>query len=140
MQYYENNLSISKVQKGIKLAISIVHTTISVEHMKFSIAVVQTKVINYQLPSWETSYFLNVMMRQPRHILRIFLIFRDFQPIYLINFILIKQVWLWPYKAPGIVESGSYDITIECGSKNMSLVQNWIIFKVWNKGSIENKS
>ena len=46
MQYYENNLSISKVQKGIKLAISIVHTTIAVVHIKFSIAVVRTKVIN----------------------------------------------------------------------------------------------
>ena len=31
-----------------------------------------------------------------------------------------KQVWLWPYKAPGIIVSGSYDITIECGSKDMS--------------------
>ena len=30
-------------------------------------------------------------MCQPRHILRIFLIFRDFQPILLINFILIKK-------------------------------------------------
>ena len=33
----------------------------------------------------------------------------------------IKQVWLWPNKAPGIVGSGLYDITIQCGSKDMSL-------------------
>ena len=32
-----------------------------------------------------------------------------------------KQVWLWPNKAPGIVGSGLYDITIQCGSKDMSL-------------------
>ena len=32
-----------------------------------------------------------------------------------------KQVWLWPNKAPGIVGPGSYDITIQCGSKDMSL-------------------
>ena len=29
-----------------------------------------------------------------------------------------KQVWLWPYKAPGIVGSGSYDITIVCGPRD----------------------
>ena len=34
---------------------------------------------------------------------------------------LLKQVWLWPYKSPSIVRSGSYDITIEFGSKDMSL-------------------
>ena len=32
-----------------------------------------------------------------------------------------KQVWLWPYKAPGVVESGSYDITIVCGPRDMRL-------------------
>ena len=32
-----------------------------------------------------------------------------------------KQVWLWPYQAPGIVGSGSYDDTIVYGSKDMSL-------------------
>ena len=32
-----------------------------------------------------------------------------------------KQVWLWPYKAPAIVDSGSYDITIVCGPEDMSL-------------------
>ena len=32
-----------------------------------------------------------------------------------------KQIWLWPYKAPGIVDTGSYDITTKCGSKDMSL-------------------
>ena len=31
-----------------------------------------------------------------------------------------KQVWYWPYEAPGIVESGLYAITIVCGSKDMS--------------------
>ena len=33
----------------------------------------------------------------------------------------VKQVWLWPYKAPGIVGSGSYDITIVCGPRDMCL-------------------
>ena len=33
---------------------------------------------------------------------------------------MIKQVWLWPYKAPGIVDSGSYDISIVCGPKDIS--------------------
>ena len=32
-----------------------------------------------------------------------------------------KQVWHWPYEAPGIVDSGLYAITIVCGPKNMSL-------------------
>ena len=31
-----------------------------------------------------------------------------------------KQVWHWP-KAPGIVDSGLYAITIVCGPKDMSL-------------------
>ena len=35
--------------------------------------------------------------------------------------LITKQVWLWPYKAPGIVESGSYDITIVCGPRDMRL-------------------
>ena len=59
-----------------------------------------------------------------------------------------KQVWLWPNKAPGIVGSGSYDITIQCGSKDMSLekyililqknigpiavIMNFYIFSKWN--------
>ena len=43
-----------------------------------------------------------------------------------------KQVWLWPYKAPGIIVSGSYDITIECGSKDMSLAKIYSYFtKTW---------
>ena len=33
----------------------------------------------------------------------------------------LKQVWLWPYKAPDIVDLGSYDITIVCDPKDMSL-------------------
>ena len=31
-----------------------------------------------------------------------------------------KQVWHWPYEAPGIVDSGLYAITIVCGPKDMS--------------------
>ena len=31
------------------------------------------------------------------------------------------QVLHWPYKAPGVVESGSYDITIVCGLRDMHL-------------------
>ena len=31
-----------------------------------------------------------------------------------------KQVWHWPYKAPGIVDSGLYAITIVCGTKDKS--------------------
>ena len=34
---------------------------------------------------------------------------------------------LWPYKAPGIVDLGSYDISIVCGSKDMNL-QNLFLF------------
>ena len=30
-----------------------------------------------------------------------------------------KQVWHWPYEAPGIVDSGLYAITIVCGPKDM---------------------
>ena len=37
-----------------------------------------------------------------------------------------EQVWLWPYKAPGIVVSGSYDNTIVCGPKDMRL-QKYIL-------------
>ena len=33
----------------------------------------------------------------------------------------LKQVWLWPNKAPGIAGSRLYDITIQYGSKDMSL-------------------
>ena len=33
----------------------------------------------------------------------------------------MQQVWLWPYEAPGIVDSGSNAITIVCGPKDMSL-------------------
>ena len=33
----------------------------------------------------------------------------------------IKQVWHWPYEAPGIVDSGLNAITIVCGPKDMSL-------------------
>ena len=36
------------------------------------------------------------------------------------KFILNKQVWHWPYEAPGIVDSGLYAITIVCGPKDMS--------------------
>ena len=32
-----------------------------------------------------------------------------------------EQIWLWPYKAPGVVESGSYNITIVCGPRDMRL-------------------
>ena len=32
-----------------------------------------------------------------------------------------EQVWLWPYKAPDIVDFWSYDITIVCDPKDMSL-------------------
>ena len=39
-----------------------------------------------------------------------------------------KQVLLWPYKAPGIVGSGSYDITILCGPRDMCL-QKYILSK-----------
>ena len=37
-------------------------------------------------------------------------------PPYLIS----KQVWHWPYEAPGIVDSGLYAITIVCGPKDLS--------------------
>ena len=39
----------------------------------------------------------------------------------MLNKIVLKQVWLWPYKAPGVVESGSYNITIVCGPRDMRL-------------------
>ena len=39
------------------------------------------KSIIFQLPSWETSYFLKGMICQPRYILRTFLNFWNFQPI-----------------------------------------------------------
>ena len=32
-----------------------------------------------------------------------------------------KQVWQWPYEAPGIVDSGLYAITFRCGPKDMCL-------------------
>ena len=32
----------------------------------------------------------------------------------------VKQVWHWPYEAPGIVDSELYAITIVCGPKDMS--------------------
>ena len=38
--------------------------------------------------------------------------------------ILVEQAWLRPYKTPGIVGSGSYDITIVCGPRDMRL-QNY---------------
>ena len=44
-------------------------------------------------------------------------------------FQLYKQVWLWPNKAPGIVGSGSYDISIQCGSKDMSLEKYILILQ-----------
>ena len=47
----------------------------------------------------------------------------------LINLFLNEQVWLWPNKAPGIVGSGSYDITIQCGSKDMSLEKYILILQ-----------
>ena len=37
-----------------------------------------------------------------------------------------KQVWLWPYKAPGIVGSVSYDISSVCGPKDI-----WISQKIY---------
>ena len=40
-----------------------------------------------------------------------------------------KQVWLWPNKAPGIVGSGSYAITNQCGSKDMSLEKYILILQ-----------
>ena len=40
-----------------------------------------------------------------------------------------KQLWLWPNKAPGVVGSGSYDITIQCGSKDMSLEKHILILQ-----------
>ena len=40
--------------------------------------------------------------------------------------ILLEQVWLLPYKAPGIVGSGLYDITIVCGPRDKRL-QNYIL-------------
>ena len=33
----------------------------------------------------------------------------------------VQQVWLWPYKAPDIVDFGSYDITIVYDPKDMNL-------------------
>ena len=39
----------------------------------------------------------------------------------------LKQVWHWPYEAPGIVGSGLYDITIVCGPNNMSLQKYGLI-------------
>ena len=38
-----------------------------------------------------------------------------------------QQVWYWPYEAPGIVDSGLYDITIVCGPKDMSLEKYFLI-------------
>ena len=38
-----------------------------------------------------------------------------------------KQVWHWPYEAPGIVDSGLYAITIVCGPKDMSLEKYFLI-------------
>ena len=46
-----------------------------------------------------------------------------------------KQVWLWPYKAPGIVGSGSYDIAIVCGPRDMCL-QKYILFLTKNIGTM----
>ena len=46
-----------------------------------------------------------------------------------------EQVWLWPNKAPGIVGSGLYDITIQCGSKDMSL-ETYILILQKNIGPI----
>ena len=39
---------------------------------------------------------------------------------------MMKQVWIWPYKAPGIVGSGSYDISIVCCPRDMCL-QKYIL-------------
>ena len=43
------------------------------------------------------------------------------EPLSIASMLYTKQVWLWPYKAPAIVDSGSYDITIVCGPEDMSL-------------------
>ena len=42
----------------------------------------------------------------------------------------LKQVWHWPYEAPGIVDSGLYAITIVCGPKDMSQ-EKYIL--IWQK-------
>ena len=42
----------------------------------------------------------------------------------------IKQVWHWPYEAPGIVNSGLYAITIVCDLKDMSQ-EKYIL--IWQK-------
>ena len=40
-----------------------------------------------------------------------------------------QQVWFWANNASGIVGSGSYDITIEWGSKDMSLEKYVLILQ-----------
>ena len=41
----------------------------------------------------------------------------------------IQHVWLWPYKARGIVGFVSYDINIQCNSKGMSLKNIFQFYK-----------
>ena len=47
----------------------------------------------------------------------------------------IKQVWQWPYEAPGIVDSGLYAITFRCGPKDMYL-EKYILISQKNINTI----
>ena len=50
-----------------------------------------------------------------------------------------KQAGLCTYKAPVIVRFGSYDITIEFGSKDISLKKDILILQIYKQHSCDFK-